>query len=510
MTVVAAPVLTPPVSTVAPSLSGPGRVGTPMLVDTGVWSGDPTPVLSPRWRRNGAEISGAAGAEYTPVAADDGADLDCVVTAVNAAGSAEAATETVQVTWPAPVGAGVLADLVLDQGPGARTLDASGAFAGAALAFGVSGAGASVDPATGLVSIPLDAPRAAETVTVTATNSGGSASVSFAVTVVEADTAAPVLTAGAIYADATPAALSIASNEGGVAYWMIDANASRTGTQVETGGGEGSGSFAAASGSNTHDVDVSGLAAGVWHVHTMVKDAAGNRSNVISTPFEIEEAAAPPGGITLGRSAVVINDTMVNGAASYTGGPFTVGSEAARILVAIIHGYSTTNQTVPTDIAVSFGGVAMTQRQAPVIQAFQRAWTAIYTLTDPASGTATVSAAWTLATRAAAITLVEVSGVDQSAPVVASGSQLYGSGANVTAAAFTRADGDLILSGLALGSGGKESEIATDGTLLQSGQTGAAGTSDTSFAVAHAPGGHGYTWTTGDKAALGWIELKAA
>ena len=108
------------------------------------------------------------------------------MTASNASGTVEAATGTVRIAWPAPAVAGALADLVLDQGPGARTLDASGAFAGAALAFGVAGAGASVDPATGLVSIPLGAARAAETVTVTATNSGGSASVSFAVTIVAA------------------------------------------------------------------------------------------------------------------------------------------------------------------------------------------------------------------------------------------------------------------------------------------------------------------------------------
>jgi PKD repeat protein len=191
VTVTAAPVLTAPASLVAPSLSGSGRVGAPMLVDPGVWSGDPTPVLSLRWRRNGAGILGSTGAEYTPVAADDGADLDCLVTAVNAAGSAEAATGTVRIAYPAPVVAGVPADRVLDQGPGAWTLDATSAFAGAGLTFGVSGAGATVDPATGLVSVPLDTPRAAETVTVTATNSGGSASVSFAVTVTAASIGTP-------------------------------------------------------------------------------------------------------------------------------------------------------------------------------------------------------------------------------------------------------------------------------------------------------------------------------
>ena len=287
VTVVAAPVLTPPISTIAPSLSGPGRVGTPMLVDTGVWSGDPAPVLSPRWRRNGVEIAGAAGVEYTPVAADEGTDLDCVVTASNASGTASAVTEAVRITWPAPVAAGALADLVLDQGPGARTLDASGAFAGAALVFGVSGAGASVDPATGLVSIPLDAPRAAETVAVTATNSGGAASVSFAVTVVAADTAAPVLAAGALDVAASPATLSVTVGEGGTAFWMVDGAATRDAAEVEAGGGAASGDFEVGSGATTADVDLGALAPGAWTLHLTVRDAAGNRSNVISSTFDL-------------------------------------------------------------------------------------------------------------------------------------------------------------------------------------------------------------------------------
>ena len=179
-----------PAMLAAPGLSGPALVGAALRVDPGVWGGVPAPAVTPRWRRNGVDVPGATALDYVPGAADDGAELRCAVTASNASGTASAVTEAVRVVHPAPVAAGALADLVLDQGQGARTLDASLAFTGAALVFGVSGAGATVDPATGLVSIPLGAPRAAETVTVTATNSGGSASVSFAVTIV----AVPVLT----------------------------------------------------------------------------------------------------------------------------------------------------------------------------------------------------------------------------------------------------------------------------------------------------------------------------
>ena len=186
-----------PAMLAAPGLSGPALVGAALRVDPGVWGGVPAPAVTPRWRRNRVDVPGATALDYVSVAADDGADLDCVVTASNAYGTASAVTEAVRVVHPAPAVAGALADLVLDQGQGARTLDASGAFAGASLAFGVAGAGASVDPATGLVSIPLDDARAAETVTVTATNSGGSASVSFTVTVIAGPVGTPPVSIGA-------------------------------------------------------------------------------------------------------------------------------------------------------------------------------------------------------------------------------------------------------------------------------------------------------------------------
>ena len=146
-----------------------------------------------RWRRDGVDVPGASAPDYVPVAADDGTELRCVVTATNASGSASAVTEAVRIVHAAPVATGALGDRVLDQGQGAVTLDASAAFTGAALTFGVTGGGATIDPATGILSLAADTPRAGETVTVTATNSGGSASVSFTVTVI----AAPVLTAPA-------------------------------------------------------------------------------------------------------------------------------------------------------------------------------------------------------------------------------------------------------------------------------------------------------------------------
>ena len=82
-----------------------------------------------------------------------------------------------------PAVVGELFDEVFDEDTGPQEVETAAAFSGANLRFSVTGAGASVDPATGLVSIPTGTPVDGARVTVTASNSGGSASLSFLVTV---------------------------------------------------------------------------------------------------------------------------------------------------------------------------------------------------------------------------------------------------------------------------------------------------------------------------------------
>ena len=89
----------------------------------------------------------------------------------------------------------MLADVVLAQGAAAPVVPAAAAFAGDALRFEVAGGGASIDPATGALTLPTDVRRAGETVTVTATNSGGAATATFAVTVLAAPAASGALEA---------------------------------------------------------------------------------------------------------------------------------------------------------------------------------------------------------------------------------------------------------------------------------------------------------------------------
>jgi hypothetical protein len=165
----------------APALVGSGIVGAPVAVDPGQWSGAPAIALA--WCRDGAAIEGATGAEYLPGDADDRTTLTCRVRATNAADFAEAVTAGLAITQAPPQVVGTLFDEVFDEGSGPQEVATAEAFAGRALVFAVEGAGAAVDPATGVVTIPTDASLAGEVVTVSAANSGGTATVGFQVTV---------------------------------------------------------------------------------------------------------------------------------------------------------------------------------------------------------------------------------------------------------------------------------------------------------------------------------------
>lgn len=182
----------PPVLVTTPALSGTGRIGAAMAVDPGAWSGTPAPALALQWQIGGADIPGATGASYTPVPADDLKGLRCVVTASNASGSVMAATAAIGVAWAPPAATGGLADQVFDLGGAVRTVDAAAAFAGGGLSFSVTGAGAMIDAATGLISIAVDQPWTDAPVTVIAANSGGAAAVTFSVTVRAVDVSVDV------------------------------------------------------------------------------------------------------------------------------------------------------------------------------------------------------------------------------------------------------------------------------------------------------------------------------
>jgi hypothetical protein len=87
-----------PVNVIAPSLTpvGPVDVGTGLAVNPGVWTNTPTGYYY-TWRRNEVTISGATMNVYLTVDADADTIVDCVMLAINAAGSGNALSTSNQV-----------------------------------------------------------------------------------------------------------------------------------------------------------------------------------------------------------------------------------------------------------------------------------------------------------------------------------------------------------------------------------------------------------------------------
>jgi hypothetical protein len=81
------PTQSAPSNTTPPTISGTAQVGQTLTASQGSWTGSPTPTLSEQWQRNTgsgfANISGATGASYKLVAADQGATVQVVETAMN-------------------------------------------------------------------------------------------------------------------------------------------------------------------------------------------------------------------------------------------------------------------------------------------------------------------------------------------------------------------------------------------------------------------------------------------
>jgi hypothetical protein len=79
-----------PTNTQGPIISGNNNVGATISVSSGIWTQDiayiPTS-YSYQWKRNGSDISGATGSNYTTTASDSGQTLTATVTAINQRGT---------------------------------------------------------------------------------------------------------------------------------------------------------------------------------------------------------------------------------------------------------------------------------------------------------------------------------------------------------------------------------------------------------------------------------------
>jgi hypothetical protein len=82
-----------PVNSVAPVISGTTTLGSTLTSTTGTWSNNPA-TYSYQWYRGASLIGGATSSTYVTVLADSTANITCVVTATNVAGSANATSNT--------------------------------------------------------------------------------------------------------------------------------------------------------------------------------------------------------------------------------------------------------------------------------------------------------------------------------------------------------------------------------------------------------------------------------
>lgn len=102
-TVAAAVPPSPPVNTVLPTIDTATEGVACTVTSNGTWSNSPT-AYSYQWRVNSTPILGATSSSYTPLTADVGKLLDCVVTATSAFGSGSATSASATVIAAAVVG----------------------------------------------------------------------------------------------------------------------------------------------------------------------------------------------------------------------------------------------------------------------------------------------------------------------------------------------------------------------------------------------------------------------
>lgn len=186
---VTVPALAIPVNSAAPAITGTLNVGQTLTMSNGTWT--PTAgAFERRWFSDGVEIEEANGATYLIAPGDDGTTITgqnrAAVVSDGETGEFSDwvdATGGGAVTYAAPVAAGGLSNATYDLGSGDQIVNAAADFTNAVGGtWSVTGTGASIS-AAGVVTITTDALRTASTVTVTYTNSGGSDSSSFDVTV---------------------------------------------------------------------------------------------------------------------------------------------------------------------------------------------------------------------------------------------------------------------------------------------------------------------------------------
>jgi hypothetical protein len=89
------PTVFAPVDSTLPVISGALQKGQTLSVTTGAWLNSPTLPFTYQWLRGTTAISGATGSTYVLLAADVGSGISCTVTAANNAGTGSATSAAV-------------------------------------------------------------------------------------------------------------------------------------------------------------------------------------------------------------------------------------------------------------------------------------------------------------------------------------------------------------------------------------------------------------------------------
>lgn len=86
-----------PANTDLPVISGTPAVGETLTVNTGTWTGNPTPTFTYQWTLDGVDIGGATTNSYVVQAGDSTKDIAVEVTGTNSVGAATVTTAEVLV-----------------------------------------------------------------------------------------------------------------------------------------------------------------------------------------------------------------------------------------------------------------------------------------------------------------------------------------------------------------------------------------------------------------------------
>lgn len=174
-----------PIMTTAPVMTGTGVIGTTMTVSDGEWLDADMETIERQWMRGEFEIEGATGSSYTPTNDDDGQDIAVRISVSNDSGAVMShVTNSVEAEFPVPTITRTIPPLTYSASPGVvRTYNLAGVFSHPVTVTATGSSRVSVAEDNGSIAINVGSALGATTITLTGTNSGGSVTTTFSLTV---------------------------------------------------------------------------------------------------------------------------------------------------------------------------------------------------------------------------------------------------------------------------------------------------------------------------------------